>query len=120
MQLLKRIRDTFEPQSNQSAREIDPAYAYDLLSNERRRRVIEFLVEFEPGTEVDVRDVADAISQGGDRNASYVSLIQSHLTKYDNDNNGLVEYDERAKTIKIRPELHAVYRGHEAFVNELD
>ncbi|MFC7230560.1 hypothetical protein ACFQMM_02675 [Saliphagus sp. GCM10025308] len=123
MQLLKRLRDAIEPQPNQSASKIDPAYAYDLLANERRRRIIEFLVEFEPGTIVDVRDIADAISQG-DRNACYVSLIQSHLTKFDNsedDNrNCLLEYDERAKTVKIRPELHAVYRAHEAFANELD
>jgi hypothetical protein len=120
MQLLKRIRNTIDPQPNKPASEIDPAYAYDLLANERRRRVIEFLADFEPGTEVDVRDVADAISQGGDRNAIYISLIQSHLIKYDNDNDCLIEYDERAKTITIRPELHAVYRAHEAFANKLD
>lgn len=123
MQLLKRLRDTLEPQTTQSASGIDPAYAYDLLANDRRRRVVEFLVEFEPDTEVDVRDVADAISQG-DRNACYVSLIQSHLIKFDNsgDDNGncLLDYDERAKTVKIRPELHAVFRAHEAFANELD
>jgi hypothetical protein len=120
MQLLDRIRNTIEPQSNQSASEIDPAYAYELLANERRRRVIEFLADFEPGTEVDVRDVADAISQGEDRNRTYISLIQSHLTKYHNDGEGLVEYNERAKTLTIKPELHAVYRAHEAFVNKLD
>lgn len=119
MQLLKRLRHTIDPQSNQSASEIDPAYAYDLLANERRRRVIEFLVDFEPDTEVDVRDIADAISQG-DRNCIYVSLIQSHLIRYNNDGDGVLEYDERAKTVTIRPELHAVYRAHEAFTNELD
>ena len=120
MQLLNRLRDTIDPQSNQSASEIDPAYAYDLLANERRRRVIEFLVEFEPNTEVDVRDIADAISQEGGRNCIYISLIQSHLKKCDNNGKGLVIYDERAKTIKIRPELHAVYRAHEAFADKLD
>lgn len=123
MQLLKRLRDTIEPQSNQSASEIDPAYAYDLLANERRRRVIEFLVESEPNTEVDVRDIADAISQEGDRNAIYVSLIQSHLLKLDNSGdsncNSVLDYDERAKIVKIRPELHAMYRAHKAFVSEL-
>ena len=121
MQLLNRLRDTLDPQSDQSASNIDPAYAHDLLKNERRRRVIKFLVEFEPDTEVAVRDIADACSQGGsDRTAWYVSLTQSHLIKYHNAGDGLLEYNERAKTVTIKPELHAVYRAHKAFSDALD
>jgi hypothetical protein len=114
MQLLQALKDTV---SQNEAASIDSAYAYDMLSNERRRRVIAFLSDFDPGHEVPVGDIADHLAAAGDdRTAAYVALLQSHLQQLDT---GLIDYDERAKTVTVRPALHTIYRASTLFENEL-
>jgi predicted transcriptional regulator len=97
-------------------------YAYDILSNTRRRRTIEYLSKFDVGQEVDVRDIADHLStSGSDRTACYIALIQSHLTQLDGEGcEGLIDYNERAKKVTVRPELHTLYRAHTDFKKEIN
>jgi hypothetical protein len=101
---------------------IDPDYAYMILSNERRRRAVEFLSEFGVGDRVPVGDIADNISDG-DRKACYISLIQCQLVKMENARNdgmGVVDYDERSKTVTVREELHVLHRAHVGVQSVID
>lgn len=94
-----------EPESN--AR-IDDHEAHDILQNERRRRVLEHLLQ-RVGT-VTVREVAEEVAaeETGTtppptdaRWSVYNSLNQTHLPKLDR--RGIVDYDRDRKTIELRP-----------------
>ncbi|WP_438266581.1 DUF7344 domain-containing protein [Haloarchaeobius litoreus] len=122
MRLLDRIRDTVSQQTDTPATtSINPEDAYRALSNERRRRVIEFLAESDVGDDVPVGTLADRLSDGTNRTACYVALVQNHMCVLSTDDGiGVVDYDCQAKIATVRPELFSLHRAHTAFESKLD
>jgi hypothetical protein len=120
MQLLDALREQFDTTDAESgSSNLPPTTVYELLNNERRRRIIEYLVQFDVGEEVSCSDVADHLSTlGDDRTASYVSVTQQHAGRLDAC--GACAYDDREKTLRVRSELHDVYEAHRAVEQTLD
>ena len=121
MRLLNRFKNKVMP-SNQSSSASTPAVspetAYSLLSNERRRLIIDYLADMDAST-TDAREIADYLSStGDDRTAAYISCIQQHLPRMSQV--GLIEYDEQAKTVRPLASLDAVYEAHKAVERTLD
>ncbi|WP_178915584.1 hypothetical protein [Natronomonas gomsonensis] len=120
MQLLNAIREQFDTTDAESdSPNLPPTVVYELLNNERRRRIIEYLVQYDVGEEVACSDVADHLSTlGDDRTCAYVSLTQQHAGRLDAC--GACAYNDREKTLRVRSEIHAVYAAHEAVEQTLD
>lgn len=86
----------------------------NFLGNRRRLLTLQYLALFEPGTTIEVRHVARVVRgvEAGNppRNvgtagyeSAYNGLIQTHLPKIDE--RGLVQYDERRKTVTVEESL---------------
>lgn len=91
------------------------AEAYDVLQNDRRRRVLERLGEEVGGARLD--DLADGLATteadespppDGLRESVYNSLHQTHLPKLEG--LGLVTYDRERKTVSLRPQARHLAR----------
>jgi len=91
------------------------AQIHDILRNDRRRRVIEYLQE-SVGT-VTLRELAESIAchecdaepaPRPLRESVYNSLHQTHLPKLDRE--GVVAYDEHRKTVALQPTAREVDR----------
>jgi hypothetical protein len=91
-----------------------PGVIHDILSNSRRRAVLNHLKE-ESGT-VEVRDLASRIAEreSGEsppprnvRKSVYNSLLQTHLPKLDRED--VVEYDDDRKTVTISESARDVH-----------
>ncbi|AHZ22847.1 hypothetical protein C439_10520 [Haloferax mediterranei ATCC 33500] len=119
MELLNRLRDHLEQEREETASTpISTDDAYAVLANERRRRIIEYLVTNDTGDPIEVRAiVAHLVELGEDRNAAYASALQSHCPKLAESQ--LVEYDGRSKAVLVLPSLHRLYDAHDAFTGEL-
>jgi|GEM_PF-1825894 hypothetical protein len=123
MRLIKTLKNAVLNRSKTTSTtpSIDPDYAYMLLSNERRRCVIEFLAGFDVGEQVSAGSIADHMSgQGRDRKCCYVSLIQAHLIKFDNNGDGVIDYDKRGKVVTVREELHVLQNAHTCVQSVID
>lgn len=89
------------------------AQIHSILSNERRKRTLDYLKqEREP---VELRTLAESIAAAeagesppptGLRQSVYNSLHQTHLPKLDD--HDIVDYDKDRKTISLRPEAYTV------------
>jgi hypothetical protein len=94
----------------QDADELEIGEVFELLKNERRRRVIEYLKDEEDGAttldvlaehiaalenDIDVRQLSSS-----QRKRVYIALYQCHLPKMDNF--GVVEYDKDRGTVELR------------------
>lgn len=86
-------------------RPLDRAEIHDVLSNDRRWRVLELLADEDPR---DLRSLADdiAAAESGEspaprevRQSVYVTLHQNHLPKLDSLN--IIRYDDTAKTVEL-------------------
>ena len=96
---------------------------FDILSNSRRRHVVEFLDE--QGGETSFRELTDAVAlrETGDpvsydeRKRVYVSLRQSHLPRLAEA--GVVEYDRDRGTVEATPLFDTVVRPLEAVTERL-
>ena len=119
MELLNRLRDRLKTTREETASTpISTDDAYSVLANERRRRIIEYLVTIDTGAAIEMRDiVSHLVNIGEDRNAAYASTLQSHCPRLAESQ--LVEYDTRAKTVTVFPALHRLYESHEAFQGTL-
>lgn len=121
MRLLKRFKNTVTPSnrtSPASTPSVPPSEAYSLLANERRRLIIAYLANMDEST-TDAREIADYLSSiGDDRTPAYISCIQQQLPRMAQA--GLIDYDEREKTVRPRPPLDAVYEAHKAVERTLD
>jgi hypothetical protein len=93
--------------------ELDETRIHDVLSNERRRLVIELLQGCDDG--LTVRELSERIAavESGEspppsalRRSVYVSLQQTHVPKLDRLD--VVAFDEEAKTVSLRPEASQV------------
>ncbi|MFC7018546.1 MULTISPECIES: DUF7344 domain-containing protein [Haloarcula] len=122
MSLLQKLKDTVSQPTNRPVNtSITPDDAYKAVSNERRRRVLGFLSEHDVGETVSVSDLADRLSNGENRTACYVALIQSHMIVLSTkDGIGAVDYDTQAKTVTVRPEVFVLHQAAKAFETELN
>lgn len=120
MQLLDRLRDRIDTKSDRSkSATIPPSDCYSLLSNERRRLIIAHLADFDIGEEIECGALADHLATlGDDRQAAYISIIQHQCMCLEK--HGIVEYDDRKKTLTPRQELQTVHDAHQAVENVLD
>lgn len=106
MRLLNRLMNVVSRQDNQPASTISPREVYELLRNERRRHIIEYLATME-STTTDAGEIADYLAENGEsRDAAYVACIQSHLPRM----TSIIEYDDRGKEVTPRPALYSVYQ----------
>ena len=121
MQLLNRLRNTVTSSnrtSPASTPSVSPSTAYSLLVNERRRLIIAYLADMDTST-TDAREIADYLSStGDDRTAAYISCIQQQLPRMSQA--GLIEYDEREKTVRPLASLDAGHEAHKAVERTLD
>lgn len=121
MRLLKHIKYRVTPSkytSPDSTPSVSPSEAYALLANERRRLIIAYLADMDTST-TDAREISDYLSSlGDDRTAAYISCIQQQLPRMAQA--GLIDYDERQKTVRPLAPLDAVYRAHRSVERTLD
>jgi len=111
MQLLNRIRERVTLARTKDVTDIPPAEIYSVLSNKRRRLIVEFLATHDD-VDVDVSDIADHIAEETDcnRNAAYISAIQNHCPVLDTA--GIIDYRERDKVVECLDVLEMVYKTH--------
>ena len=85
---------------------------FDLLANERRRRVVRYLLSESESTTLGElaehiaaieNDKPESALSSTERKRVYISLYQSHLPKMDDA--GAIEFDENRKTVEIGPNL---------------
>lgn len=116
---LKRTLDWNVQAENPRSLPIDEAYS--ILANERRRKILTVLTTYDTGEELTAGELADILAErGDDRSACYVSLIQRHLVRLGQDGLGIIDYDPRAKTIRVRSEAHTLASAHEEFCKFLE
>ena len=110
------LLDTLSGTTTNSTGDITVQEAYSILSNRRRRQTIKYLAQFDEGTTVEVRELADQLSSRGERKTMYVSLIQTHLIKLDEiGERGVIDYNDRAKTVTVHASLRELHAGHLVF-----
>ena len=121
MRLLNRFKNKVTPSNHTSPAStlsVSSSTAYSLLSNERRRLIISYLDDMDTST-TNAREIADYLSSNGDdRTAAYVSVTQQHLPRLSKA--GVIEYDEREKSVRPLASLHAVHEAHKAVERILD
>lgn len=109
MRLLKAFREMFTPKIN-TVEDIDTLY--EILSNQRRLKILEFL-SLEEGKTATVRDVADYVSEccDVDRKTAYISVYQTHLPRLEQA--GYVSWDVDTGNIELTAFGHDGYRIHQ-------
>ncbi|WP_224268528.1 DUF7344 domain-containing protein [Haloprofundus salinisoli] len=110
MHLLKHLISVLRPSNHTSSAttpSVSPSEAYALLANERRRVIIAYLADMDMST-TDAGEIADYLSSiGDDRTPAYISCIQVQLPRMAKA--GLIDYDERQKTVRPLAPLDTVY-----------
>lgn len=102
-----------QPYNRTDSTALPPGDAYTMLSNDRRRQIIEYLAQID-SRNITVRDIASYLSdKGDDRSAAYISCIQVQCPKMHEF--GLIEYDERSKVVRVNSELLALYEAQQSF-----
>lgn len=93
--------------------DLESVEIHDVLSNERRQLILQFLQE--AGGHSTARDLAERIAEietgqspppKNIRQSAYVALHQTHLPKLDE--LGIVEYDEDGKTVELTDRANQV------------
>lgn len=96
-----------------AATDLEPVEIHEVLSNERRQLILEFLSE--ANGPLSARDLSEKIAAAETdesppptniRQSAYVSLHQTHLPKLDE--LGIVEYDQSAKTVELNDRAHRI------------
>jgi hypothetical protein len=91
-----------EDEPNEQA-ELETDDLFHILQNQRRRRVLEYLQDYDEGEQVDMRDIAEQVAAwehdttvqqltSNERQRVYIALYQSHLPKLDE--KGVLEYNQ--------------------------
>ena len=91
-----------EDETNETS-ELETDDLFHILQNQRRRRVLQFLQDFDEGEQVDMRDIAEQVAawehdttvqqlSSNERQRVYIALYQSHLPKLDE--KGVLEYNQ--------------------------
>jgi len=121
MQLLERLRErvTRTESAEPASTSIPPKVMYEVMQNERRRRIVEYLA-LTDSDEVAVGDIADYMASeyaGEKRNKAYISAIQNHAPVLDEV--GLADYKRNRKILCPEPALTAVWQAHQQVKEEL-
>ncbi|NIC01029.1 hypothetical protein [Halobacterium sp. R2-5] len=114
MSLLSTLREAVtQNQDTKPEPEIDPGIAYEVLRNQRRRWILQFVAD-EDDEVVPVRDIADHLSteHGQDRTAANVSILQSHLPMMADVR--VLAYNQQRKTVSLTTRGHRVLELHQA------
>jgi len=92
-----------------SSVDLSPVEIHDVLSNERRKMVIDLLCEERTGISarhlseyIAERETGESPPPRNKRQSAYVSLHQTHLPKLDE--LGIIEYDQSDKTVTLDDE----------------
>jgi hypothetical protein len=83
--------------------ELETDDLFHILQNQRRRRVLQYLQDYDEGEQVDMRDIAEQVAAwehdttvqqltSNERQRVYIALYQSHLPKLDE--KGVLEYNQ--------------------------
>ncbi|SEO23684.1 hypothetical protein SAMN04487948_101259 [Halogranum amylolyticum] len=102
--------DDVEEETEQQELETDDLF--HILQNQRRRRVLKFLQDYDEGEQVDMRDVAEQVAawehettvqqlSSNERQRVYIALYQSHLPKLDE--KGVLEYNQSRGIVERTP-----------------
>lgn len=112
---LKSLRDTRKHEREEKAsRPISPTDAHAILRIERRQHIVAYLATCDPSEEVTAGELADHLETLGDqREAAYVSVIQSHLPRMARSQ--LIAYDDETRELRPTDVLYRVHEAHEAF-----
>lgn len=95
-----------------STPDLETDVVYDILRNERRRRVLEYLHDESEGS-VSVGALAEHLADEDTsqaRKRCYIALVQSHLPRMDS--REIIEYDDRAKEVTRTESCDLLYRIH--------
>ena len=119
MQLLSTIRDsvTRTESADPAATGIPPTTMYEVLRNERRRRIVEFLASMD-SNQVTIADIADHLAgeyPGEERQRAYIAIYQNHLPAMEKE--GLIKIDRDC--VVPKPALIDVWRAHLRVEEEL-
>ncbi|MFB6361556.1 MAG: ArsR family transcriptional regulator [Halobacteriales archaeon] len=96
-----------------AAPDLEPVEIHEVLSNERRQLILEFLSE--ANGPLSARDLSEKIAEAETdesppptniRQSAYVSLHQTHLPKLDELE--IVDYDQSAKTVELNDRAHRI------------
>lgn len=96
-----------------AATDLEPVEIHEVLSNERRQLILEFLGQADGP--LSARDLSEKIAAAETdesppptniRQSAYVSLHQTHLPKLDE--LGIVNYDQSAKTVELNDRAHRI------------
>lgn len=99
--------------ANRSSRDLDDQAVHRVLSNERRRYLFDILQKTD--NDLSVRELSEriAVEESGEnpppgnlRRSVYVSLLQNHLPMLDEQ--GIIEYDDQAKEVRVADGLNDV------------
>ena len=105
---LKKILQESSPEEYTNGNDLTPAEAIDVLSSERRRRVISYLHNH--GSDTTIRELSEflaEIEEDSDRKTVYISLYQQHLEKLDSV--GCVSWQKRGGEVKQGPHTEVLY-----------
>lgn len=91
---------------------------FEILSNERRRLVLQYLQAYDDDDEIMLRDVVDQVAawqndttvkelDSGDRKCVYTALKQSHLPKLDDV--GAIDYDHIRGSVTLEERAADIY-----------
>ncbi|MFC7046553.1 hypothetical protein ACFQH6_15085 [Halobacteriaceae archaeon GCM10025711] len=118
MRLLRKLRNPLKTPETDNVDSIPISDAYSVLSNERRRHVINYLVNHKED-EIPISDVANHLAtQGDDYSRCYISIIQQHAPRLHDA--GAVRYNEHEKVVEPLSNIEAFYEAHLAVKRALN
>lgn len=100
-------------QNHESKDRLSDEEIHHVLSNQRRRMLLELLLQ--NGGEMDARDISERLAEAESgtspaprksRQSVYVSLQQTHLPKLDS--LGIVDFNEQSKNVKIEEDFDQI------------
>jgi len=111
MQLLASIRESVTRRESTETNTIPPTTMYEVLKNERRRRVVEFLASMD-SNQVTIGNIADHLAgeyPGEERQRAYIAIYQNHLPAMEKV--GLIKIDR--DSVVPQPVLMDVWQVHQ-------
>lgn len=124
-------QESVETEAEQAPESLSLDTIFEILKNQRRRYVLQYLRETEGGAQLN--ELADQVAawendkpvgliSSNERKRVYVGLYQCHLTKMDD--SGVINFDQYRGSIEVRPQIEQLYEyidfGEEAEDEETD
>jgi hypothetical protein len=109
-------QESVETETEQTPESLSLDTIFEILKNQRRRYVLQYLREAEGG--VQLNELADQVAawendkpvglvSSNERKRVYVGLYQCHLTKMDD--SGVIDFDQYRGSIEVRPQIQQLY-----------